>query len=296
MSNTVTINPTAHGVPAPFGFVRNDPSLHHELGFRQRQTEPPRAPPPEPTEAELRAALAAAVEAHRTAEQVLSDATEAHQRAERRRQVCSRRLAAFVDLDHRMSAATIEALRNDGDVDAVHQQFAAETAERARAMVESSTADGAANALMIEMAQASQRVGDLVRTVDIAAIKVLACVGDELALQHAQLVAQCHAIAAALTGLDRIAGPTRTALSARVHRALRDVAGNAALRANPDLSAWMAGMQALKADPQAAIEIALPEAKIEELPQPQPFAYGVTIVKPLAVPPPQPQPAEETAA
>jgi hypothetical protein len=287
-SNTVSLNISERGtLPGQFGFVRHDPSLHHQLGYRQ-PAEPWKQPPVELTEAELRQRLAELLEAHLAAEKLLFAATEAHQRAELRRQACVRKLAAFADLDHRLTAATTAALRAGGDVDGVHEQFAEQTGARARATLESAAADGACGQLLHEMATASQRAGELARQIDIAVIRVLAARGHDLALQHAQKAAECRVLAETLLALDRMAAPCRVALSARVHAAMRDSGVAANIRSNPDLSSWTQAAKVLRADPMAEVEIAVPAAVVAPLPQP--VGYGVTVVKPMEPIPPQPAP------
>jgi hypothetical protein len=105
--------------------------------------------------------------------------------------------------------------------------------------------------------------------------------GHQLAEQAAERLAQAAAIASALAGLDRMAAPTRTALSGRTHAVLRDSGLAMNARVNPDMSTWQQAAEALRADPQAEVSITIPPAVVPPLPQPSSYYGSVQIMTPL---------------
>jgi hypothetical protein len=139
------------------------------------------------------------------------------------------------------------------------------------------------------MAQASQAVGDLQRAVDVAATNVLACVGEDMALEHARKLAEAGAIAQALMGLDRICTVSQVPMGPRTYQAARTVAGN---YRPPDLQPWTSALAVLKENPMAEVVIARPEAMVPALPSPIIPTWPPKMAVPIAPKPLSPEEAD----
>jgi hypothetical protein len=269
------INVVERGV-TPSGYVRADPGLHHALTAYPRQPWiAPQAPRPA-SEQEMRQELEAALEARSAAEQVLSRASQAFSRAEHHRQKAEARLATFYGLDDRLTAHALDMARCTQGIDEVlPEALAQRITERAAAEVTHRACCDASTLLRREMAEASKAMGDASTHVDTLAVQVLGIVAaDRMAAECAAFAAEIERRRTALGGFDRVATSAKVPLS---HEVMRVMNGQYVPR--PDLQPWQAALDALKADPEAKVEIELPPATIAE---PPPISFGSTVVDAVA--------------
>jgi hypothetical protein len=237
-------------------FERADTTLHHVLqpAWAQPTPEPP-APAP-PTEADLRDRLADAVHAQRLTDETAARAEQAHERAEQNRQDCQRRVAEFVSLDHDLSEAVAGALRTGGDPAAARAAFAPKLDARAQAQADAIAAEDAVTTLRGERAQAAKKAGDATREADVLAAKVLTFAAVRIAGEIQQLQAQIRQRRRALLGYDRATTPFAIGFPLLVRQTLGEVNPQEVLQSDP--APWKLAAQALKNDPLAEVEIALP--------------------------------------
>jgi hypothetical protein len=261
------VSVTTHGAPAgPSQFERADRSLNFSLGFVQRSTGPARPPPPAPTEAQLRARLAQVIEAQHAAGERLKSAESALRRAEAHRVSCQRRAAEFSTLDNELSVAMAEALRAGTDPAAARERFADRLTERAAVLVEATAATAAATTLQREWADASEAAGDLARAVSGAIAAVLACEAERIAVEVRALEAEIESRKSVLVAFDKFSVNRGTMPPTARH--VLGTGANAQELYRADMSVWAEAATVLRADPMAAIEIGLPEARVKPLPQP----------------------------
>jgi hypothetical protein len=265
-------------------FVRSDPTLHHSLGYVQQQPWVAPKPPPEPTERDVRAQLTEALAAQVAADEAAQQSVTLHRRAEDYRGKAQKRLAEYASLDSEIAAATMTALRDGIDPSTAREQFGARIAERATALAAAQGAETAAATLLHEMTLASQRTTDAARAVDALAVRVLAFAATRLAEEWRAHQAEMDRRRTALLGFDRVATPHRVYASLPVRIALGSVDTYETGRA--DFEVWQRAVEALRADPQAEVEIALPPS--QKRPLPVPVVYSRTEHPALPGPPEAP--------
>jgi hypothetical protein len=251
--------------------VASDPVLHlplHDPRIPQPAPQPPPAPPP--TEAEHRAALADALERQRQADEAVTQASAAHERA--MALVAQRRteLAAFASLDDDRFARTLDSLRDDNGFGTTPNEDE-RLAKREIAKVKLDEAERAEATLMAERAVMAQAAGNAAREVNRLAVSVLCCVADGIADEHAALLREAAVRKSLLFSFDQFAANSGARLSGKVATlVLSD--GQAALARLRDTSQWRAAKQRLLEDPMAEISISIQPAAS----QPRAVDYTVT--------------------
>jgi hypothetical protein len=228
---------------------------------------PPQATPapPPPTEQELREQLAAASRLKSESETALGRAQAAHDRAEHHVAKCRQRAASYVGLDDAIAASMVEALRCDaGRVSAdltEEQELAIGDREKARA--ELTAAENALNVFRAEYAQASSAHGDAARAVDMLIACVLATHAEAIAVEHEALGARAQMLRGVMISFDRFATPYGAPIPNVLRHVYTQIDRSAFARVT-DTAAWRAAADALRADPQAEVTIALPEVQAKE--------------------------------
>jgi hypothetical protein len=284
------VNVITHGTaPAAHQFDRADPVTHYPLGFVQPRSEPRPAPPP-PTEQELRAKLAQALERMDAADSALDDARGAHEQAQTHLQTCQRRAGEFATLDVEVGAATTSALRAGKDVADVRDAFAEKLDQKASAAVELKAAQAAVTTLLAEMESASARAGNATREVDTLVAKVLAFPAEAMAREVLECRGQIDRRVSCLLGFDKLTVSTKQFLAPTARYVVGDnVSPQQVFRAN--MKPWADAAAALRADPQVAITIELPRLEVPTVPGTSLISYGPPqpYAKPEApaAPPPQ---------
>jgi hypothetical protein len=218
------------------------------------------APTPPPGEEYFRQQLGVALGIAEQANAALAEAEAASARAGEHRQMCLRRTEAFADLDSEISDATVAALRTGGDP-GLRDELAARIIERERARMELAAAATALETLAQERAAAAQRAEAATRAADLLALRVVGFVAQRVGDECQELQAEIARRRTALLGFDRLIAGRSVPMPASVGAVLGSSMTMADVnRADP--GPWRAAVDALKADPQAAIEIALPDATV----------------------------------
>jgi hypothetical protein len=246
---------------------KRDPVGHHPLfvpvpGAQEPVEQPP--PPAPPGEPELRAQLATAIEAAANADSAARRAEAAHDRAEQHVNRCRQQVADFIGLDSELAEATAAALR-DGADPALPDALASRLAARDRVRAELSAAEAATGTLLSERASAARAAGDAAKAVDTLTARLLSFAAERLAEEARALTAQAAQRRTALLGYDRLLANRLLPMPLSVRAVLGEVTGRDTLAA--DAGPWRRASDALRDDPQAAIEVELPPAVLPPLPQ-----------------------------
>jgi hypothetical protein len=258
-------------------FERADPTLHHVLqpAWAQPTPEPP-APAP-PGEPELRAQLQAALAAQREADITAQQAELAHERAEQHVTRCRQRVADFVDVDAELVEVTAAALRGGTDP-ALPEALAVRIETRDRARAELTAAEQVLSTLRNERAAATRATGDATKVVDTLAVRLLSFTAEAIAGEWRTLQAEAARRRTALLGFDRLLAGRLLPMPLSVRTALGEITGRDV--ASADVAPWRRGMEALRADPEAAtVEIELAPVVLPPLPvvphhSPGPVAFA----------------------
>jgi hypothetical protein len=254
-------------------FTRADTTLHHALQQPTGAPETvPTPPPPPPGEAYLREQLGLAVAALTGAIEAQRQAEATHRRAEQHREQCRQRLTGFGDLDGEMNTALAESLRAGADPETVREAFGGKLSERARAVVDLTAAETVTATLKTEQVTATERATKAADAVNGLAMRVLSFVAEGFATEIRYLRAEISRRRKALLAYDRMTANS-LGLSMTVRHAIGDEPTSLEL-ANVDVEAWKRAAVDLRADPQAKIEIPLPELTLPPLPVPWSYSGG----------------------
>jgi hypothetical protein len=254
--------------------------------------EPP--PPAPPTEAELREQLHAALDVQREADAAAQQAEQAHERGQQHLTRCQHRCADFVGLDSELSDATAAALRRGADP-ALPDELASRIAERDRAQTELRSAEQAVAVLLAERAAAARKAGDAAKVVETLTVRLLGFAAERIAEEWRTLTAETKRRRTALLGYDRLMAGKLLPLPLAVRHALGEVTGREAA----DIRPWRAAGDALRADPEATVEIELPALMLPPLPRQTAWTgqvvHHVAIARPAVeeAPPSGPQPPDD---
>jgi hypothetical protein len=228
---------------------------------------PPEPPPPAPPgEAQLRQELQVAIEAAANADAGAQQAEEAHTRAVQHQDTCAQRLAACSDLDAEIAHAVAGALRSGTNAEEAREVFAERVIERAEAQAGLVAAETAVSTLRDERAAAARAAGDAAKAVETLTLRILAFAAEKLAQEAQSLQAQAAQRRRALLGYDRLLANRTLSLPATVRTVLGEVTAQDVL--GGDFAPWKHAMDALRADPQAVVEIELPALVVPPLPVP----------------------------
>jgi hypothetical protein len=266
---------------SPDTTVRHDDTLHmplslHISGPGVLPPAPPPAPtPPAPSELELRAQLALAIETKHERENEFARAEAAHERAERHLARCRQRAAEYAGLSEVITRNTVEALRcSAGMLDPlIDEETELALNDRTKSQEELAAAQSAVSTFLHERAQAAQALGDASRQVDVAVARILAFPAEQLAREYEALQERAKVICAALVTFDSmIATPNKVAVPASVRIVYNGIDENQFVRllASPLSALWRDAAAALRNDPTAQVELALPDAPPSPPPLPRP--------------------------
>jgi hypothetical protein len=235
----------------------DDPVLHLPFDKLPAPTPDP-PPPPAPSEAQYRASLAQALAAQVQADEAVSRATEAHERAIAL--VTKRRteLSSYASLDSDRFARTLDSLRDDDG----YQTTPGEDdrlIKREIAKLDLEEAERAETTLLNERAVRASAAGDAAKEVNRLATCVLLHKAEAMADEYNEHLRQAAAIKEALHEFDWFSANSG-ARSGKVTNILLS-SGTAALAKLRDTSSWREARDKLLADPQAEISIATPTPK-----------------------------------
>jgi hypothetical protein len=239
--------------------------LHMPIATPPQAAEPP-PPAPPPSEAELRTQLGVAIEAARNADAQRLAAEEAHARAEQHRDTCAQRLAGCANLEAEIAHAVAGALRSGTDADEVRKTFAERIIERAEAQASLTAAEAAVSTLRDERAAAARAAGDAAKAVETLTLRILAFAAEKIAQEAQSLQAEIMQRRRALLGFDRLVANRTLPFPATARMVLGEVTAQDVL--GGDVLPWKHGMDALRVDPQAVVEIPFPAPVVPPLPVP----------------------------
>jgi hypothetical protein len=256
------------------------PGVNPPLGPAPIYTEAPRPLPPQPTEAELRSQLAAAIDAQKAADATVQAAQEANERGLAHVQRCRAALARHIDIDARITDHTVAQLKNGKDDAALPDDLANQLAARDRARTDLLAAENAAAILLRELSAASQEAGNAAKAVEMLVCRVLSFKAGTIADDCRMKLAEVEATRRTLLGFDKMA----TAMKVPMPGAISSVIGEVDARAiyGADITPWQRAADALRSDPHAAVAIDVPAAIVPQLPP----LSGRSVTKAVPIPPP----------
>jgi hypothetical protein len=254
----VTVNRTGDGWGVGASHAEAYDRTTH-LPFATPGTNPPPAyvpPAPPPSEASLRAALVAAIEQQKAADERLHAATEAHGRALKLIEDRKQALAAFSGLDDDRMLATLNSLRDD-DGGATLPRSDDRLIRREVAKLDVDDAERAAETLLHELVLFRQQADAAAQEVNRLIVSVLSHTADRIADEYNDLLRQEAARKEVLHAFDQFSANSGARLSGKVSSILM-AGGTAGLTKMRDTSEWQAARAALLKDPQAEITIDTP--------------------------------------
>jgi hypothetical protein len=227
-----------------------------QIGEEGPAIEPPKPPPVPPTEQELRTALKLAIEAQQAANVRLASAMEASERGKRKLANVAVRASDFQDVEKAIVEATVAAMRA-GDEAEVPQALLDQRKARDLAMADRYAAEAALAILTADLAQAQADATQAKRATDGAIAGLLGLLqAGPLAARHESLMDEARALRRRLAGFDRYCTGVAP-LPGSVVMLLRSHPDTP--RGPVDVSAWRTAAEALRADPDARIEITVEE-------------------------------------
>jgi hypothetical protein len=239
---------------------RTDPTFHQPLPaavpiFRLAGEVPP-PPPPPPSELELRDRLRTALAAELEATTKHDNATQAHQRAQALVESRKAAVEAFSALDTEIDTFTVEALRGDGKAD-LPDELRQKRADRDHAVAALASAERAEKQLAADLTVACSQRDARYRATHATMLPLLGIEAEKITRgirDHERAIVRDQS---RLIGFDMAAANHPGTMPADVHdyiftRMHRRVATPA------ESKPWQDACERLRADPNAAIEIADP--------------------------------------
>lgn len=243
-----TVRQVGPGWDTP-GTMRDDVVTHLPLTLSGPAVVPR---PPAPTEEQLCVALYERVTATRYSADQLSHAQAAAELARQHMQRCRERVASFDGLDDQLARATVEALRSGNGIPRVgmDEEHREKVRERDLAWASLRAAESAEQLIASALADAHSEAENAATAARKAAAAVLAIEAEQLAVRHAELLAEAAEVRNGLAQFDRCVTGTGVTLPDAVLSVLLDPAHGVNLIRDIGTGEWSEKMNGLLTIPE----------------------------------------------